>query len=171
MRVGRYAANTEVSAERSRAEIEQVLARYGADKFLSGWAGQQAVIGFQCHDRLVRFMLTLPDRADRQFTRTEARGQLRTQDAAVKAWEQACRQRWRALCLCIKAKLEAVESEIESFEEAFMGHIVLPGDVTVGDWLAPQIDQAYKTGVLPQMLPMLPAPNEAEVLSMKIAAK
>jgi hypothetical protein len=33
---------------------------------------------------------------------------------------QARRQKWRALSLCIKAKLERVESKIETFEEAFL---------------------------------------------------
>jgi hypothetical protein len=33
----KYAANTEVSAEKSRAEIETVLRRYGATGFMYGW--------------------------------------------------------------------------------------------------------------------------------------
>ena len=35
-------------------------------------------------------------------------------------WEQACRQRWRALALVIKAKLEAIDAEISTFEEEFL---------------------------------------------------
>ena len=42
------------------------------------------------------------------------------------------RRRWRALLLVIKAKLESVESGIETFEEAFASQIVLANGQTVG---------------------------------------
>lgn len=35
--MSRYAENTSVSSDRSRAEIEQILARYGAEQFMYGW--------------------------------------------------------------------------------------------------------------------------------------
>jgi hypothetical protein len=35
-----------------------------------------------------------------------------------------------------------------------LAHIVLPnGKGTVGDWLMPQIDQAYESGKIPPLLP------------------
>ena len=37
MTSGRYATDTRVSVERSKAEIEAILARYGADQFMYGW--------------------------------------------------------------------------------------------------------------------------------------
>ncbi len=118
-----------------------------------GWDGDRAVIGFRASDRQIKFVIDLPDRNDREFTH-HSRGR-RTADAALKAWEQACRQRWRALALVIKAKLEAVESGISEFESEFLAHIVLPNGSTVGDWVAPQIDVAYTTGQMPSMLPAL----------------
>ena len=36
---GQYAKRTEVSADRSRAEIEKTLVKYGATGFVTGWAG------------------------------------------------------------------------------------------------------------------------------------
>ncbi len=148
-----YAATTSVSTEQSRAEIERTLQRWGADQFMYGWDGDRAVIGFRASDRQIKFVIDLPDRNDREFTH-HSRGR-RTADAALKAWEQACRQRWRALALVIKAKLEAVESGISEFESEFLAHIVLPNGSTVGDWVAPQIDVAYTTGQMPSMLPAL----------------
>lgn len=74
---------------------------------------------------------------------------------AVRRWEQACRQRWRALLLVVKAKLEAIETGIATFDGEFMANIVLPGGGTVGDWMTPQIERAYLTGAVPAMLPML----------------
>ena len=148
-----YAATTSVSTEQSRAEIERTLQRWGADQFMYGWDGDRAVIGFRASGRQIKFVIDLPDRNDREFTH-HSRSR-RTADAALKAWEQACRQRWRALALVIKAKLEAVESGISEFESEFLAHIVLPNGSTVGDWVAPQIDVAYTTGQMPSMLPAL----------------
>lgn len=151
--VSTYAATTSVSTEQSRAEIFRTLQRWGADQFMYGWDGNRAVIGFRASGRQIKFVIDLPDRNDREFTH-HSRGR-RTADAALKAWEQACRQRWRALALVIKAKLEAVESGISEFESEFLAHIVLPNGSTVGDWVAPQIDVAYTTGQMPSMLPAL----------------
>ncbi|SDL79010.1 hypothetical protein SAMN05661010_02562 [Modicisalibacter muralis] len=152
----RYAENTSVSSERSRAEIEQTLARYGADGFMYGWDGGTAVLAFQMHGRRIRFDLTMPDRNSDEYTLTET-GRERAPAQAAKAWEQACRQRWRALALVIKAKLEAVESGITMFEEEFLAHIVLPGGNTVGNWMLPQVERSYQSG---QMPPLLPGPND-----------
>lgn len=153
--MSRYAANTDVSSDASRAEIERILRRYGADSFIYGWDRNTAVVGFRAHDRQVKFLLPLPDRNDEEFTCTPARGYARSDAAADKAYEQAVKQRWRALALVIKAKLEAVEAEISEFEEEFMAHIVLPNGQTVGEFMRPQIEEAYETGTMPNMLPAL----------------
>jgi hypothetical protein len=152
-----YAENTSVSVERSRAEIESTLARYGADQFMYGWDAERAVVQFRADNRVVRFRLILPDRNDTEFWKTPARGRSRSQEQAYAAWEQACRQRWRALALVIKAKLEAVETGITTFEDEFLAHTLLPDGSTAGDWLGPQIADAYATGRMPSILPALEA--------------
>ena len=152
--MSRYAASTDVPADRSRAEIERTLQRYGADQFMYGWDGARAVIGFRMADRQVRFDLPLPDRNADEFTLTPT-GRDRSPAQAHTAWEQACRQRWRALALVVKAKLEAVEAGIATFEEEFLAHIMLPDGSTVGRFMAPQIARAYSTGTMPAMLPAL----------------
>ena len=35
--MGKYASDTSVSLERSKAELERTLTRYGATKFFSSW--------------------------------------------------------------------------------------------------------------------------------------
>lgn len=149
----RYAENTSVSSDRSRAEIEQTLARYGADQFMYGWDQSNAVIMFQAHGRRVKFVLPLPDKTSREFTHTPGRNLARSPQQALEAWEQACRQRWRALALVIKAKLEAVEAGITEFEDEFLAHVVLPNGSTVGDWAKPQLAIAYEAGSMPALLP------------------
>ena len=150
-----YAEKTSVSVSRTKAEIEELVQRYGADQFVSGYKSDLAVIGFTMAGRQIRFVLPLPDRKAKEYWYTPGRGQMRTEEAAHAAWEQACRARWRALYLIIKAKLEAVESGISTVEREFLYDIVLPSGSTVGEWMAPQIAEAYETGRMPAMLPMI----------------
>jgi len=145
-----YAKRTTVSSDRTRNEIEQTLRRYKASGFAYGWQGSSAVIMFEAHGRRIRFNLPLPDPQARVFTHG-ARGP-RSTDVAHKDWEQACRSRWRALALAIKAKLEAVEIGITTFEDEFLAHIVLPNGSRFGDWAQPQIARAYETGSMPPLL-------------------
>jgi len=146
-----YAAKTDISTSRSRDEIERTLARYGAKQFAYGWSADQAVLGFVAKDRQIRFVLPLPDPKEREFT-VSPTGRRRTADAARAAWEQACRAQWRALALVIKAKLQAVESGIVTFEDEFAMHMVLPGGATVREHLLPAIAEAYETGEVPTLL-------------------
>lgn len=145
-----YAAETTVPAERSRAEIETILKRYGASRFMSGYDENQAAIMFEAHDRRIRFTLPIPNIASFGH---DGRGRRRTAKNQQAAYDQEVRRRWRALALAIKAKLEVVESGIASFEDEFMAHIVLPNGSTVGQWMAPQIDNAYINGNMPPLLP------------------
>jgi hypothetical protein len=149
----RYAAATTVTAEKSRAEIERSLVRYGADGFMYGWEGNRATVAFRMEGKMIKFLLEMPDKDSDEFKRTPVRGEWRSDAAALKAWEQATRQRWRALALLIKAKLEAVESGITIFEEEFMPHVVLPDGNTVGNFMLPQIAAAYASGRMPALLP------------------
>lgn len=157
----RYAADTSVPADRSRAEIEKTLTRYGASQFMYGWDGDAAVIIFQIGEehgrRQVRFVLEMPDRYSAEFARTTT-GKQRSETQRDASFEQATRQKWRALALVVKAKLEAVESGIASFDQEFLAHIMLPDGQTVGEWLSPGLDKAYKDGKMPSPLRLaLPA--------------
>jgi hypothetical protein len=151
--MSKFAQDTSVSVERSRAEIERTLQKYGAEGFMYGWQGNRAAVQFDMNGRRIKFELPLPDPKAKEFTHTPSRGTLRTAAQQHEAWEQACRQRWRALNLAIKAKLEAVECGITTFEAEFLSHIVLPNGGTVGEWMVPQIAAAYEHRKMPPMLP------------------
>lgn len=142
----RFAASTSVPVERTRQEIEAVLRRYGADQFVSGWEHGRAMLGFRVHDRMVRFELPLPKEADYKWKWNATDNQKQKQLA------QDERQRWRALLLVIKAKLEAVESKIATFESEFLAHIVMPNNRTVGEILIPQLAAAYASKTMPKLL-------------------
>jgi len=150
----RYAAKTEVPIERSRAEIERALVRYGATGFMYAWEDDNQAIAFKIHDRHIRIILPTPALSDYQITDG---GQRRGSEAQRRAYDQAKRQRWRALVLIVKAKLEAIAAGISTIEREFMADVVLPNNATVGQWLAPQIEAAYESGRMP---PLLPGGNE-----------
>lgn len=98
----KYAAKTRVPVEKTRLEIERAVKRYGAKSFVSGWQGEAVRVEFLCHGRHIRMTMAEPPA------------------------DQAKRQKWRALLLLVKAKLEAVDAKIATFEEAFLGDIVMP---------------------------------------------
>lgn len=148
-----YAEKTTVPSDRSRAEIERTLVRYGATSFMYGWEAEASVVGFVARGKQVRFYLPMPDRSAREFTHTPSRGNRRSDAQIAEAYEQAVKQRWRALALVIKAKLEAVEAGIVTFEEEFAMHMMLPNGQTVGQFVLPQVEQAYETGAMPALLP------------------
>jgi hypothetical protein len=144
-----------VSPEKSQAEIAATLRKYGATAFMHGWEDNQAVIAFRRNELNIRFLLDLPAKGDPEFARTPA-GRVRDQAARAVAWEAETRRRWRALALAIKAKLEAVETGITTFEDEFLAHIVLPDDSTVGDRVKAQLEEAWRTGIAPPKLLALP---------------
>ena len=152
--MSRYAATTSVPVDRSRSEIESTLRRYGATSFAYAWSLDKALIQFETQGRRIRFVLPLPDRESIEFCQTPT-GRERSPLQAEQMWEQAQRQAWRALSLAIKAKLEAVEAGIATFEDEFLAYTVLPDGSTAGEWIKPQIDSAYSSGQMPPMLPAL----------------
>lgn len=155
-----YAADTSVPADRSRAEIEKTLARYGASQFMYGWDDDRAIILFRMSAeqgyRQVRFVLEMPPKT--AFSMTPGGRRRRSPAQIEQAFDQAVRSKWRALLLVVKAKLEAVESGIASFDQEFLAHIMLPNGETVGEWIATDLDEAYAAGKMIEPLRLaLPA--------------
>lgn len=158
----RYAQGTTVPPERSRAEIEKTLSRYGADAFGYLVDTDRAVIEFRADGRRVRFVVNRPDADDQDFL-LDKRGYLLTTTQTLARVEAEERRRWRALALAIKAKLEVVASGIASFEEEFLPHIVLPNGETVGQWIVPQVAAAYESKQMPTGITLaLPAAKGKE---------
>jgi len=154
--MGRYASQTSVSTEKSRNEIERTLQRYGASGFGFWLENDKALVQFTIENLKIAFNLPMPDRKSEEFTMSSHKNDWQrkplTAETHQKRWEQACRQRWRALALVIKAKLEAIDSGISTFQEEFMAHIMLPDGVTVGEKLVPGLTQLKETGQMPKLL-------------------
>jgi hypothetical protein len=148
-----YAKDTSVSVEKTEGEIKGLLRRYSATAMAVFENAEHAVIAFEMRGRRITMKLPLPDRKSKEFTQTPTGKWARSEADAYKAWEQACRSKWRALFLCIKAKLESVESGIETFEEAFLAHVQMPDGHTIGEHVKPGIARAYETGTMQPLLP------------------
>jgi len=155
--MAKYASTTTVAPENSRAEIERVLKRYGADGFQYATQGNRAGVAFTVNKIMVKISLTLPSEADDEI-RLDRWGGVDYESRIKNRLDQALRQRWRALFLVVKAKLESVESGIETFEEAFMPHMVIPtgehAGKTVGEIMLPTFTRALESGVMPKLLEM-----------------
>lgn len=150
----RYASETVVPVEKSRAEIEGLLVRYGASQFHTGWMDGRAMVAFKLKELFIRFVLPIPDRSEKRFWWKTIRGRAKklSELQADRAWEQESRQRWRALVLVVKAKLEAVECGISTLENEFMAFIVLANNETLGQWVINTALPAIREGVMPKML-------------------
>lgn len=149
--MAKYAEGTDVSIDRSRAEIERTLKRFGATGFMYGWNEGAHVLGFQHAGRQIKYILPMPERSEFRLTPT---GIKRSESSLANAYDQAIRERWRALALLVKAKVAGVEAGISSFEEEFLSQTVVPGGATVGQWLIPQLEEAYEQKRVPPLLPM-----------------
>jgi hypothetical protein len=147
---GKYATATKVPVEQTKGEIEALLVKYGASSFAAAWDNDppRAILAFRYADRHYRFILPLPDRQD--FRRADE-------------YDQALKSHWRALGLIIKAKLEAVEREVTTFEQEFLAYTLLANGRTLAEEVEPAVREIYKTGkVLPLLsnLAALPAGDQ-----------
>jgi hypothetical protein len=147
--MARYAEGTTVRAEKTEGEIKALLRKRGADQVMSGTDGDLgALVEFRMRGKHVRFTVRYPSRNAPLF-----RGARRPVDA----WEAEVRRLWRALLLSIKARLELVDSGIESFEVAFLPNFVTPDGRTMADVALPALEAAYATGQMPTNLLQLPS--------------
>ncbi|WP_437958551.1 hypothetical protein WME76_02075 [Sorangium sp. So ce119] len=146
-----YAKGTEVSVERSKAELDGLLSRAGATQrgvVQDDVAGTETVV-FAMAGRHVRLALPLPKLAS---VVVRSRGRRSWEEARRRAWEQQCRERWRAMVLLVKAKLETIALGLSTVEREFLADLYLPDGSTVGEALRPQLEEAYRSGSMPKLL-------------------
>lgn len=142
-----YAANTTVSAEKSRAELETLLSKHGSTQRgiqVDDMLGV-AIVAFVVDGNKFRIEVPLPKKQEGFGKPSErprgwyAWSEDKRRQYFTKAWEQSCRERWRAVVLLVKSKLEIVRIGMSSIEKEFMADLVLPNGKTVQQQLAAQI--------------------------------
>lgn len=124
-----YAEKTKVPVGQSKADIEKLVKKYGAEAFGIMEMAGIANIAFAMSGRNILFRMPLPE------------------DAQVE------RSMWRAMLLTIKGKLESAERGIETFEEAFLSNIVMTDGKTVAQHTIPAIESHYEGDASVPLLP------------------
>lgn len=145
-----YAETTSVPFERSIADIITILRKSGADRMAQMEERSGYIVQFFSHDRMIRFRVKFP--SIDEMPKFNGRNQALTNAQRIEKLEQAKRQRGRALMLVIKAKLESVESQVETFEEAFLANVVMADGKTMYERVQEPIALEYQSGVPKLML-------------------
>jgi len=141
-----YAAGTSVPVERSKAEIEKLLRSRGASRYgvVSKEDEGRAFVGFTLDGASFRFEVPLP-------TLREATAKPRRRLPPGKLREQMMRERWRAVVLLIKAKLEMVALGMSSVEQQFFSDMILPSGRTTRETMADLIRRGLADDAPPQL--------------------
>lgn len=147
---------TTVAVERSQGDIRRLLTRHGAGSFEFGEAtdpdGRRwAAIGFKLGDRAVRMRVPHKPIDRHAVARKLQRARSKTAaDITGELEEQEAKRIWRVLAWNLKARLEAVEEDVETFEEAFLAHLL---DERTGETF---YEQLVRTGSVELDAPLVP---------------
>jgi hypothetical protein len=157
----RFAENTEVSVERSRAELEGLLAKHGATQratYTDDDTGRAAV-QFRISGRMVRLDVVCPKlesyrpkQPSEQPHGWNSWKNERREEWMRKRCEQGARTAWRRLLLIVKAKLEIIADGGSTFEREFLADILLPNGETVHEALEAKLEESYRSGGMPKLL-------------------
>ena len=164
--MARFAEGTEVPVNKTRDELEALLAKHGAAQrmIVVDDAEGRVRVQFTMQSRMVRLDMwtrrdDLPNPKERDHANKNPcpRGWNGWTEPRRREWlagqnAQFAREAWRRLLLITKAQLEIVADGSRSLEEVFMAHILLPDGGTVGDRLKEQLAASYATGSMPPLL-------------------
>lgn len=124
--------STTVAVEKSQASIRTTLVAYIAEGYKieerRDVGGQEwALVEWGWRGQRVRFEVAV-DRPDSgEVSRLTRRARTRTAaEIEEDAREALRRESWRALSRSIDARMRAVNAGVETFEEAFLAHLVTP---------------------------------------------
>lgn len=150
--------STTVAVEKSQGEIRRLLVSFGASEFnfgetnMPGEAGRWTAVSFTHggHTVLIRVPLKAPTDRDRKLMGERAR-RARTRSITEienEHWDQEQRRIWRVLFWSLKSRMVAVEEGVETFEQAFLAHLVDPRTgFTIWQYVQPSIDSgAFQVG-------------------------
>ena len=125
-------ASTNVTVERSQAELRKLFQRFGVDRLGFGEetddAGVRwAAVTFTHAAYAVRLRVPLKLVDEREVERKARRARSKTANEIRNGmYEQEEKRIWRVLAWNLKARMVAVDEGVESFEQAFLPHLVNP---------------------------------------------
>ncbi|MFN3261218.1 MAG: hypothetical protein ACE37J_11740 [Pikeienuella sp.] len=150
-----FADGTVVSKAKTMGELARLLEKFGATGQMIGEMDGCATVAFEAQKRRVLIRASLPNPKDEKWSR-DGRERLRSPSQRENAIRRETDRIWRVLLMSVKAKMVSVADEVETFEQAFMAHVVMPDGMTVCQHLGSRIADAYATGRTP---PLLGAPQ------------
>ena len=156
-----YAATTNIAVEKTVAALVAMIRKAGGAQIAQLDDHERFVLAFTMEERQVRFTVAFDPPSHERFAKKRVNqhsSSPATNNQRIEASEQHRRQRMRALLLVVKAKFESVESEVETFEEAFLANVVTADGATLYERIREPLALEYKTGA-PSVL-MLGAPGQ-----------
>lgn len=150
--------STSVSIESSQGSLRKLLSKNGANGF--GFReskinhpdlGETWVVGieFTFDGSLVRMVVPCKPPDPKAIQAKARRARTKTADEIeYEMMDQEMRRIWRVLFYNTKARMEAVEEQVETFEQAFLAHLVDPAtNQTLWQRMEPLMDTgAFKIG-------------------------
>lgn len=156
-----FAKDTDVPVNRTRVELDDLLRKHGAMQRIVGEDDElgTAFALFSIAGRQVRLDVPVPllelilaGEIEPFPAHFRKRTEIQQQEWARKVYDQKRRTRWRALLLLTKAKLEAVELGLSTFEKEFLANVMLPDGRTVYQTIADDVARSYIDGKMPNLL-------------------
>lgn len=158
----KFAEGTDITAERSRSDIETLLRKHGATEFAVYTSQERTIIMYRLRGVMVRQQVEYPPAAP--YKRFRKKGfhydTIRSDADVAKLQDAEWRRRWRALLLVCKAKLEIVDSGGSTFEREFLADILLPNGETMAQAMLPRVAEMYETGNMPEFPRLLLGPGK-----------
>lgn len=127
-----------------KEKIELVLLQNGCTEFMYGWKDEHAQVQFHINGKRYRIALKMPNKKD--FYRTPT-GKTRAYDVAIKEWQLAQTDIWRALLSIVETNFNFVRMGASTIEKQFLAFIVLPDGQLAGDYAETMINDAYEESV------------------------
>lgn len=146
---------TTVPVEKSQGEIRSLLMKHGATGFAFGEETSTnglswAMVQFQHQSRRVRLRVLLKPVDQNLLARKYQRARSRSrEDIERELVEQEAKRIWRVMAWNLKARMVAVTEGVETFEEAFLAHLL---DERTGETI---YEQLVNTGSVQLSAPLL----------------
>jgi hypothetical protein len=152
-----YAEQTKVPFEQSVMDIMKMIRRAGAEQVGQMEDTRFFAVQFTLGERMIRFRVPFP--TVEEMPDRDGYGRTLPPSKRAEKLGQAKRQKGRALMLVIKAKLESVESGVETIEQAFLANVVMADGLTVYERIAAPIAIEYAEGRPNVTQGLLPPPS------------
>lgn len=142
-----YASGTSVPVERSKAELDRILQKVGADERGIINQGGAVTVAFRLDGVTVRLRVPMKPATEiaSEANVDPPHGWKGWTPAKRQAWcertaDQVERERWRVLVLLCKAKLEAIALGHTTVRREFLHDVVVKGGRTVGEVILGQLE-------------------------------